>query len=268
MQESRRDNMRVKQEDLKNVKEYLKDKDKFYVLSQIIRGKFSKLYSDLETYIIGQSEEQLPTWIWSIDHLPKDKLIELKKDLENYITEKENKFTAKKEIYDFLEKEFNVSGYFEMGFLDCNEVIKPSKGKGIFVKPNYVDKVTLSEYWRDNMEELFHKKITQKEAIEEVEGWLEDKKTYVLKDSKGDIVSMAAYSVVDEYAKITHVFTPKEERGKGYCQYLVYSLSKMLLEEGYKLVLYTDYHYEASNAAYKKVGFKDEGILINFKINK
>ena len=55
--------MRVKQEDLKNVKEYLKDKDKFYVLSQIIRGKSSKLYSDLETYIIGQSEEQLPTWI-------------------------------------------------------------------------------------------------------------------------------------------------------------------------------------------------------------
>ena len=40
--------MRVKQEDLKNVKEYLKDKDKFYVLSQIIRGKSSKLYSDLE----------------------------------------------------------------------------------------------------------------------------------------------------------------------------------------------------------------------------
>jgi len=260
--------MRVKQEDIKNVKNYLKDKDKFYVLSQILRGTSPKVYSDLENYIIGQSEEDLPTWIWTIDNLSKEKLIELKNDLNNFIKNKENKFTAKKEIYDYLVNEFNVSDYFEMGFLDCDEVIKPSKGKGIFVKPNYVDKVTLSEYWRDNMKELFNKKISQKEALEEVEGWLEDKKTYVLKDAKGEIVSMAAYSVVDEYAKITHVFTPKEERGKGYCQYLIYSLGKMLLEEGYKLVLYTDYNYKASNTAYKKVGFKDEGILINFKINK
>lgn len=261
--------MRVKQEDLKKLKEFLKDKDKFFVLAQIIKENDSKLYSDLETYIIGQSSELYPTWVWSIDNLPKEKLIELKKDLKEFITQPENnKFTAKKELYNLLEKEYDAYDYFEMGFLTCDEVVKPSKGKGIFVRPNYVDKVSLSEYWRDNVEELYHKKITQKEALEEAERWLEEKKTYVLKDSKGEIVAMAAYTTLDDYAKITHVFTPKEERGKGYCQYLVYSLSKLLLEEGYKLLLYTDYKYKASNTAYKNVGYKDQDILINFKIKR
>ena len=108
--------------------------------------------------------------------------------------------------------------------------------------------------------------MTQIEAFEEVESWLEEKQFYVLKDTTGEVVSMAGYTTNGKRAKVTHVFTPKEERGKGYCQYLVYSLTKKLLEEGYTPLLYTDYNYKASNEAYKKVGYEDEGILINFKI--
>ena len=33
-------------------------------------------------------------------------------------------------------------------------------------------------------------------------------------------------------------------------------------------MLYTDFHYEASNKAYNNVGFENEGILINFIIRK
>ena len=79
---------------------------------------------------------------------------------------------------------------------------------------------------------------------------------------------MAGYSTVGDSAKITHVFTPQEERNKGFCQYLIYSLSKKLLDEGYKPLLYTDYSYASSNRAYQNVGFIDEGILINFSIKK
>ena len=178
----------------------------------------------------------------------------------------ENKVTCKKEFYNLLKDKYLPSVELEMGVLTCEEPIKPLKGEGVFERPNHIDKVTLAEYWRNNVKEMDQKTISQREALEEVESWLEGKKFYVLRDSSGEIVSMAGYGIIDDLAKITHVFTPKEERRKGYCQFLIYSLSKQLIEEGYKPVLYTDYQYEASNRAYQKVGFQDKGTLMNISI--
>ena len=87
-----------------------------------------------------------------------------------------------------------------MGFLTCNQLIKPSKQK-IFVRPNYADVTTLVDYWIRNEKEM-------------------DK-----------IVCMAGYSTFDDIAKITHVYTPNEERGKGYCKSIIYNLTKKLLEQ-------------------------------------
>ena len=261
--------MRINKEELKNIKAFQEEKDKFYLLLLIATASDPLFYSDLETYVIGRSEKPYPTWIWTKDNLPLDKLELLKNDLDNFIEEGQTKLTCKKELYDYLAIEYQTEDYFEMGYLSCKEAIKPLKGKGIFVKPNYADKVTLAEYWRRNCKETKENpNITQQEALETAESWIEDKNFYVLKDSSGEIVCMAGFSILEDLAKITHVYTPIEERKKGYCQYLIYSLAKKLLEDGYKPLLYTDYHYIASNIAYKKVGFQDEGILINFKINK
>lgn len=260
--------MRIKPEQLKEIELFNQDREKFYVLSLIATGEDPLMVSDLENYVIARSDVGFPTWIWTKDNLPKEKLEEVEQQLEQYFESGENKFTSKKEVYDYLKKKYELQNELEMGFLLCKETTKPEKGKGIFVKPDYSDKVTLAEYWRDNVKEMYKKQITQWEALEEIESWLEEKKFYVLKDSMGEIVSMAGYGLVDNLAKITHVYTPKEERRKGYCQYLIYSLSKKLLEEGYTPILYTDYQYEASNRAYQKVGFKDVGTLMNFSIEK
>ena len=260
--------MKIVGADLKKVEAFQEEKDKFYLLSAIATAENPLLISDKETYIMGRSDIGFPTWIWSKNNLPIEKVFEIMEALQEYLQDGENKFTCKKELYNLLKKEYDTENYFEMGYLSCKEAIKPLKRKGIFVRPNYGDKVTLAEYWRDNVKEMYGKQIPQKEALEEVERWFDEKKFFVLKDSRGEIVSMAGYSIIDQSAKITHVYTPKNERGKGYCQYLIYSLSKKLLEEGYTPLLYTDYHYKASNEAYKRVGFQDEGILINFSINR
>ena len=260
--------MKITGKDYEKVTDFQKEKDKFYLLSIIATAENPLLYSDLETYVVGRSEVGYPTWIWTRDDISPDKIMELETVLEHYLVEGENKFTCKKELYNLLEKEYETSSYFEMGYLSCKEPINPLKGKGIFVRPNYSDKVTLAEFWRANEKEMNGKDISQSEALETVEGWLEGKQFYVLKDSRGEVVCMAGYSTIGNLAKITHVFTPKEERGKGYCKNLIYSLSKKLIEEGLKPLLYTDYHYKASNKAYQDVGFQDEGILINFTINR
>ncbi|MBR3210313.1 MAG: GNAT family N-acetyltransferase [Bacilli bacterium] len=260
--------MRITPEQLKDIESFQNEKDMFYIISLISKGEDPQLISDLNNYVIARSDVGYPIWIWTKEDLSKEKEKEILSELNVFFEKGENKFTSKKEIYDLLKKKYETLNELEMGFLSCEEAVKPLKGKGIFVKPNYADKVTLAEYWRDNLKELYKKTITQWEALEEIENWLEEKKFYVLKDASGEIVCMAGYSIVDDLAKITHVYTPRDERRKGYCQYLIYSLSKMLLEEGYKPILYTDYQYEASNRAYQKVGFKDQGTLMNYSIHK
>lgn len=261
--------MKIEAKDIQKIHLFQPEREMFYVISLIATGDNPLIYSDLGTYIVARSAPGLPTWIWTKDNISKDKLKEIEKVLEEFYEKGQNDFTSKKEFYEYLKEKEETSNYLEMGFLSCKEAMKPLKGKGIFVKPNHEDKVTLAEFWRQNVKELYKGKvISQQEALEEVEGWLDSKKFYVLKDNNGDIVSMAGYGVVDDMAKITHVYTDKEERGKGYCQYLIYSLTKKLLEDGYLPLLYSDYHYEASNQAYKKVGYQDEGYLINFRIEK
>ena len=87
------------------------------------------------------------------------------------------------------------------------------------------------------------------------EAYLE-KGYYVLeKDNK--IVSQAVFSRNLLKGKcISGVYTPKEERGKGYAYNLVYTLSKKCLDEGAEYcVLYTDAENPISNHVYEKIGY-------------
>ena len=135
--------MKITKEQLNDVKDFQEEKDKFYLLSVIADSDNPLLYSDLDTYIIGRSDEGYPTWIWTKDNFTN--LEQLKEDLNEYLLEGENKITCKKELYDLLKEEYELADYFEMGYLSCEEAINPQKGKGIFVRPNYADKVTLAE---------------------------------------------------------------------------------------------------------------------------
>ena len=258
--------MKVNKKDLEKITTYQEEINKFYLLNLISSTEESLVYSDKENYIIGRSRKGLPTWIWTIDNITPEKIIELENELDLFLEEGENKITSKKELYEILKGEYNSSSYFEMGYLVCTNPVEPNI-KGTFLKINYGDKTTLAKMWIDNEKEMENIDVSQEEALETVEEWINGNNFYVLKDSTGKIVCMAGYSVLDNTAKITHVYTPKEERGKGYCKSLVYQLTKKLLSDGLTPLLYTDYNYEASNKAYKDVGYNDEGILINFNIS-
>lgn len=258
--------MRISYNDLKKVKDFQTEKDKFYLLCLISKTEKSLIYSDLEYYIIGRSRIGLPTWIWTADNITTEKILELEEVLQKFLEKGENKFTTKKKIYDYLKNKYNTSSYFEMGYLSCNNLIEPQNKKGKFAKINYGDKTSLAKMWIENEKEMEKIEISENEALETVQSWLDEHNFYVLKNDVGKIVCMAGYSSIDNAAKITHVYTPKEERRKGYCKSLIYSLTKKLLDEGLKPLLYTDYNYLPSNKAYKDVGYTDEGILINFTI--
>ena len=78
---------------------------------------------------------------------------------------------------------------------------------------------------------------------------------------------MVKYKVSNGLAKLNHVYTPDEERRKGYAANLIYAVTKDMLEKGYGPLLYTDYNYLPSNKSYMNVGYVHTGVLINFSCN-
>lgn len=254
--------------------EFQKDKYKFNLILQNLPSPDLELYSDEENYVICRGNKNWPTWIWTKDNFDKNKISEIENLIQMYLTDNaKDKFTCKKELYDLLvERNFkylNLDDYFELGFLICNKTIKPRECDGIVTHPKESDKDVLVKYWFDDCEEMNGvDPITMEQAIERVENSLESNKFYIIRNSSGKVVCMAIYKLIENQAKITHVYTPIEERRKGYAQNLIYHMTNDILAKGYVPLLYTDYNYIPSNKAYIKVGYEDTGILINFSCSK
>ena len=114
------------------------------------------------------------------------------------------------------------------------------------------------------MKEINNIDISKSDALKHIAELIEKKVFYVWRDENNKIVCTAVLKTNLQFARINHVYTPVEERCKGYAKNLIYVLTNKALDEGFIPVLYTDYNYPASNKAYKAVGYEDVGVLINF----
>ena len=260
-------------------KEFLKDKYKFNIVTKILTGDGVLLYSDEENYFFARNRQGKPTWIWTKDGLKDEKILEeIKEAISLYLTELEyDQFTCKKEFYDYLIKtnyeKLNTDDYFELGFLICNEVkdVKNVDGNMQLATKDEIDIISEFVY-----KFLCFMKITLKEndevtfekARKETEELIEKELLYTWKNKDGKIVCIAKYDVVNGTARIGHVYTLEEERGKGYAANLIHDLTILILSKNIQPLLYTDYSYPASNKAYINAGYEDEGILINFSCSR
>jgi predicted GNAT family acetyltransferase len=254
--------------------EFIKDKYIFYIILRNLDSETLELYSDEENYIICRGAKYLPTWIWTKDEFDKNKINEIESLVKMYLTEEQkNKFTCKKELYNLLVERRNVKvnseDYFEMGFLICNKTKEPKNCDGRIYIPTMNDLETLTQYFYEANNEMdgvenITMEVARNKAIENIESG----NFYALKNCCDKIVCMAGYNVVENQAKIGAVFTPKEERKKGYAANLIYHMTNDLLKKGYVPLLYTDYNYIPSNKAYINAGYEDTGILINFSCSK
>ena len=255
-------------------KEFQKDKYKFNIILKNLPSSELELYSDEDNYIICRGSKKWPTWIWTKDNFDKTKINELEELIKLYLTDNDrDKFTCKKELYDLLlERNFcnlNKDDYFEMGFLICHKTKQPKICDGVLSKPTENDRSILEKYWYDdNIEMNGADPITMEQAKKDVNEFLMDDKFYILRNAKGKIVCMVSYGIIGNQAKLNHVYTPVEERKKGYAANLIYLMTNSLLEQGLVPLLYTDYNYIPSNKAYINAGYEDTGILINFSCSK
>lgn len=76
----------------------------------------------------------------------------------------------------------------------------------------------------------------------------------------GKTVSMAAIGHRSpRHARVNSVYTPPEERRKGYASAVVAAVSQKVLDEGLIPVLYTDLANPDSNKVYCSIGYKQAG---------
>lgn len=120
---------------------------------------------------------------------------------------------------------------------------------------------------------VFDKKINNENtkimSDEKTKKELSNENFYILRNKDNKIVCMARYTIDDnKTAKIGLVYTPDEERCKGYAGKIVYELTKKIFEIEHIPVLYTDQSNLNSNKAYANVGYVNRGTLINFICSK
>lgn len=74
---------------------------------------------------------------------------------------------------------------------------------------------------------------------------------------EGTPVAQAGASGTKDVARISIVYTPEEQRGKGYAAAVVAHLSQLMLDQGKKFCcLYADARNPVSNSIYRKIGYQ------------
>lgn len=240
------------------------DKKRFFFLPIMEKDKDSIYITDNNNYAIGKSNV---IWIWNKEDISKEKIMEMLNILEkSFLIKKNNTITCRKDIYDEIKKIWDTSNKKELCYLECNHLRKIKLSSGFIDKPNYSDKIILANWWQDYSKDL-SQEISFTDSLKEIENWMEDETFYVWREKNGKIVCMANYWENEGIAKISYVYTPKEQRNNGYCKSLIHELAKLLMDKGIEPMLYTDYNNISANRAYQSLGFENKEILICFDIN-
>lgn len=94
-------------------------------------------------------------------------------------------------------------------------------------------------------------------ARETVEGWIRRGELFVWEMDGAPRSIAVAGGRTPRGVRVGYVYTPPEERRRGFATALVAALSQRMLDEGYDFcVLYTDLANPTSNAIYRRVGYE------------
>ncbi|MCU5482890.1 GNAT family N-acetyltransferase [Bacillus cereus] len=166
------------------------------------------------------------------------------------------------EIAVLENKKMNV--VMEQGVYALQQVKKKWTEEGIFREINS-DELPVIEKWIYQFCEDVNLPTTKEEAEQTAHTLITNHRLFGL-EIDGKLVSVVAKTrPTKNNITINFVYTPKEERKKGYASNCVAALSQRMLDEGYKTTtLYTDLANPTSNKIYQEIGYEQiaESVLI------
>ena len=135
-----------------------------------------------------------------------------------------------------------------------NETLEQSPGTWRYAEES---DSSLIEKWFNLFEKDTGMPISPIENVKKRVAMFLKKREIFIWEDKGKIVSMMKKSrPTKNGVTVSLVYTPKEERKKGYARTLVAAISKELLKEFNFCVLYTDMMNPTSNKIYREIGYK------------
>ena len=245
----------------------LKEEEITYsVLISILRRPCAHVYTNHESVIICYSSAPYPVWIWCKD-AQKEDVKRIADCLKNeFPIEEGYRYNLSCELLDELkeEDEYFASIPVKMSLLSYRlSFIRPflKKCEGELTTPQLEDLDILAKYWHDATKEMEEFDFDYEHCMNTVLKKIEDGSMYVWVNDDKKIVALCNYDNEGEYCKISGVYTLPDERRKGYALNLVKEVTQNILDEDLIPILYTNANFEASNACYKKIGYKSVGRL-------
>ncbi|MGN4445122.1 GNAT family N-acetyltransferase [Bacillus cereus group sp. MYBK79-1] len=152
----------------------------------------------------------------------------------------------------------------DQGIYELKQVKKKWNGDGVFREVSS-DELPLIEQWVYQFCEDVNLPTTKEEAKQTAHTLITNRRLFGLEVDR-KLVSVAAKTrPTTNNITVNFVYTPKEERKKGYASSCVAALSQRMLDEGYKTTtLYTDLANPTSNKIYQEIGYEQiaESVLI------
>ena len=239
----------------------------FSMLYNIIGGKCDHIFTDDEEIIICQSTNPYPVWAWC-------KNIENAENIESIGKCIKENFPLSE--YDIVIEERLMEKLSEADEYFCGYKVKTRLLSYILDKVNDIDRAcdgrmeaaeykdleTLAHMYNDAAFEMEGYDLTLDNCREDVGYMIEDGIFFVWRNDDGEIVAIAIREDVGKFGKISAVYTLPEHRRRGYAMNIVKGVTELILDEGLIPTLYTDGEYTASNDCYKKIGYRQVGMLV------
>lgn len=243
----------------------------FNLFYRIAESECSFWATDDKSYIIGQTNERLPLWIWIAEESDSAAHTEIETVLKERLTlNPELKVTADaKRIEDILQKvsREHKAAYTQqepMIIYRCDKVNNPKKASGHLILSNEKHQDTLARFITGMVYDLEKRPMRENEAESFAEDVAGSADLFLWEDN-GTVVSMAMIAHrTDEFARINTVYTDSDYRGKGYAGMLVGAVTQKLLDENRIPMLYTEKDNVCSNATYQRIGYNICGELTQF----
>ena len=251
---------------------YQKDIVLMNVLDRAIRPEAFLLVSDGEDFVAARNRADRACWIWTSDKLTKTGLDTVFDLMRIHFAGREAHFTAKAAIADALEMAFHTLGYGTAHEVTLNayrlDAIKPVDKVGEMRLAKEKDGDTLQALHHAFFVDCFDKEPPTQQK-NQVAQQIEEGQTWLL-SVEGDAVGFVTLSddIYSNAVIVKEVYTKPAYRNRGCAAYMLASACRSAVEKGRHAILYADEKNKASNAAYRKVGFRLAGAVIEKKMKR
>lgn len=242
------------------------------VLDTVIRPTAFLLLSDGENFVIGRNRLDLAAWVWTKDGHDADTLDTVCRLLHIHFAGRVIHFTAKENAARAMAEHFERQGYRQqsgMGLIayTLREVRMP-EDKGP-IRPARMDELdTLARMYEDFQIACFGE-MQNTQCRAHMQSAIEAGSLRVLApDGRIQCIVNAAPKTPGGHTRIAMVYTVPDAQGQGYAKWLTAQVCRDELTRCPWALLYADADNPRSNAAYRRIGFEQMGVIREIKMVK